>query len=167
MSEILTQVNVPYAFFAMVANLQPGRHRYTYELMSAALKLSGLAVMRFKHFFRVRRPADRSALVQPVLLTPNHGAYPAGHSTQCGFLAHVLKDLIGASRGADLDAQLDALALRISDNRVVAGVHFEEDMTAGLALGKELGDYFLRKAKVGGQSPLGWLWTKASNEQWI
>ena len=56
MSEMLTQVAVPYSFFAMVLNLQPGRHRFTYELMRAALNLSGIAVMQFKHHFKCAVP---------------------------------------------------------------------------------------------------------------
>jgi len=149
----------------MVANLQPGRCRWTYELMSAAMQLSGLAVMQFKQHFRVRRPADRSALVQPVLLTPSHGSYPAGHSTQSAFLAHILKDLVGNRRGNDLGPQLDALVKRIGENRGIAGVHYEADMTAGEDLGAQLGKYFLLKAKAG-NTPLGWLWQKTNQEQW-
>ena len=82
MAEILTQVTVPYSFFAMVLNLQPGRHRHTFELMSTVFRLSSTVVMQFKHHLRVRRPADRSPLVQPVLAVPGHASYPAGHATQ-------------------------------------------------------------------------------------
>ena len=143
--------------------------------MSAAMQLSGLAVMQFKHFFRVRRPADRSPLVQPVLLTPGHGSYPAGHSTQCGFLAAILADLAGNSFGADLGGQLDALAARIGQNRVVAGLHYQADIDDGLVLGKALAEkHFIPLAKPGKDAagnavvdtPLRWLWDQAASEQW-
>jgi membrane-associated phospholipid phosphatase len=171
MSEMLTQVVVPYSFFAMVLNLQPGRHRFTYELMRAALNLSGIAVMQFKHHFRVRRPADRSPLVQPILLTPGHGSFPAGHSTQCHFLAHILTDLIGTRMGNEVPGQLQLLADRIGENRVIAGVHYMADIDEGAKLGKALGAHFLTKAKPASSStppatPLQWLWKKADNEQW-
>jgi len=169
MSEILTQVTAPYSYFAMVLNLQPGRHRFTYELMQAALGLSGLTVMQFKHFFGTRRPADHSPLIQPMLLTPGHGAYPMGHATQCYFLATVLKDnaLAGTERGAETGKQLDALAYRVSENRVVAGVHYVADLAAGQTLGVALGNFFLGKAKanVGAPTtPLEWLWEQAIAE---
>jgi membrane-associated phospholipid phosphatase len=170
MNEILAQVTVPFAFFAMVLNLQPGRHRFTYELMSAALQLSGSAVMQFKHHFAVRRPADRSPLVQPVLLTPNHGSFPAGHATQCNLLAYILKELVGNRLGGDVVDQLFQLAARVGENRVIAGVHYDADITAGAILGKALAEYFLRKAKTpAGSTPktaLQWLWNKADSEQW-
>ena len=156
---------MPYAYFAMLLNLQPGRHRYTYELMAAALILSGIAVMQFKHHFRVRRPADHSPLVQPVLLTPSHGSYPAGHASQGNILAEVLNDLVGTKLGTDLKLQLKLLADRVGENRVVAGVHYEEDITAGEKLGRALGKHFLQQAKPpSSKKALRWLWSNAKAE---
>jgi membrane-associated phospholipid phosphatase len=177
MNEILTQITVPYAFFAMLLNLQPGRHSHVYELMAAALQLSGLVVMQFKHHFRVRRPADRSPLVQPVILTPGHGSFPAGHATQCHLLATILTRLVGnrlggdsTNPGGDVPAQLKMLADRIGENRVVAGVHYKEDIEQGAVLGNELAAYFLAKAIPAASTPPGtplqWLWNKANTEQW-
>jgi hypothetical protein len=166
LGEILTQVGVPYSYFAMLLNLQPGRHRYTYELMSAALILSGLAVMQFKHHFAVRRPADHSPLIQPVLLTPSHGSYPAGHASQSNILAEVLHELVRNKLGKNLKDQLDKLADRIGENRVVAGVHYVEDISEGGKLGRKLAKYFLGLAKAPGpkKTPLRWLWKKAVAE---
>jgi len=171
MGEILTQVAVPFSYFAMVLNLQPGRHRFTYELMQAALGLSGPVVMQFKHFFGTRRPADHSPLIQPMILTPGHGSYPMGHATQSYILATVLQDpaLATMERGAETGTQLDALAYRISENRVVAGVHYMDDLTAGQVLGTALGEYFLRKASANTgnpTTPLEWLWEQAIAEWW-
>jgi len=181
-NEILTQVAIPYAFFAMLLNLQPGRRRYTSEFMSAAMALSGIAVMQFKHHFRVRRPADHSPLIQPLLLTPSHGSFPAGHSTQSYFLLTILNSLVGnAVLGTELSGQMEALAKRIGDNRVVAGVHFPDDVdnthradNDGKGLGKALGQYFYQKAAIAGfnpatnlpapTTPLQWLWWKAQAE---
>jgi hypothetical protein len=168
LAEILTQVAVPYSYFAMLLNLQPGRHRCTYELMSTSLILSGIAVMRFKHHFRIRRPTDHSPLIQPVLLTPNHGSFPAGHSTQGGILVTVLNDLVGTALGTDLPKQLDALADRVGENRIVAGVHFKPDIAAGKTLGQELGQHFINKAKIAttatAKTALQWLWKNAALE---
>jgi membrane-associated phospholipid phosphatase len=122
--------------------------------------------MKFKHHFRVRRPTDHSPLIQPVILTPSHGSYPAGHASQGNILVKVLTDLVGSKLGTDLPNQLQLLADRVSENRVVAGVHFEEDMTAGKALGQALGTRFLALAKTTAvpTTALQWLWTQAAAE---
>jgi hypothetical protein len=170
LEEILTQVALPYSFFAMVLNLQPGRHSHTYELMSAVWKMSTLVVMQFKHHWGVRRPADRSAMVQPILITPGHGSYPAGHSTQSYFMAAVLKQLVtdapgGTGHNAEIGDQLDKLAWRIGENRIVAGLHFREDIVKGGTLGTDLAKYFLYRTTIA-DSALNWLWGKAKSEIW-
>jgi hypothetical protein len=74
-------------------------------------------------------------------------------------------------QGADVADQLEKLAQRISDNRVVAGVHFPEDMAKGADLGKQLALYFTymaTKPVAAGTDPTAvqWLWSKAKAE-WI
>jgi hypothetical protein len=170
MEEILAQVTLPYPFYAMVLNLQPGRHRFTYEVMAAVWRMSTVIVMQFKHCFGIARPADRSALIQPVLLTPGHGSYPAGHATQSNFVTYVLKKLLGNAVTNDLADQLDRLTLRIPENRVVAGLHYDEDNEAGAGLGTDLGAYFYAKCSNPGNVPpaqytaLQWLWANAGLE---
>jgi len=162
--DILAQVQVPYPFFARLLNLQPGRHRHTSELMSAVFRFSSTVVMQFKNHLKVRRPADRSPLVQPMLPTPGHGSYPAGHATQCHFAVAVLQELLkGKLVSADMGTQLELLADRIAENRIIAGLHYRPDNCAGKKLGKELAKHFLRRKEDPG-SALNWLWTKASME---
>jgi len=127
--------------------------------------------MQFKHYFRIRRPADRSQIVQPVLLTPSHGSYPMGHAAQSYLVAAVLKDLVvGNTANTDVETQLGRLAERISFNRVVAGVHYVEDLSAGKALGVALAAYFLNEAGAPTVPPaesttaVNWLWTRAKQE---
>jgi hypothetical protein len=121
--------------------------------------------MQFKHYFGIRRPADRSTLVEPMLLTPSHGSYPAGHSTQAHFAAEVLKKVIGIPVGSEKETVLTNLADRIGENRVVAGVHFQDDIDQGAVLGARLAKYFIHKSTVA-NSALNWLWTEATGEQW-
>ena len=163
MAEILTQVTVPYPFFAMVLNLQPGRHRFTFEMMAAAFNFASAVGQRFKHRFRVVRPADRSSLIQPVLLTPGHSSYPAGHAAQCHLVKVILAQLLDTLATLEIKSQLEALANRISENRVVAGLHFNVDNAQGKVLGEKLAGYFIDKSKVAG-SGLEWLWRRAKDE---
>jgi membrane-associated phospholipid phosphatase len=162
MGEILSQVTIPYPFFAMVLNLQPGRHRYIFELLAAAFNLAGAAGQVFKHHFRVARPSDRTPLIQPVLQTPGHGSYPAGHATQCHLAKAVLVELLTA--GAETSEQLERLANRIGENRLVAGLHYPADIVQGKVLGEALALHFIAMAKVNNSS-LQWLWKKALDEK--
>ena len=169
LAEILTQVVVPYSFFASLLNLQPGRHRRTFEIMSVAATFASAIGQRFKHHFRVIRPADRSTLVQPLLQTPAHSAYPAGHATQSHLISDVLTALVGAAAASESAKQLERLADRIGENRVVAGVHYPVDIVEGRRLGKALAVHLLERAKVAqaAQPPmhaLAWLWREARKE---
>ena len=163
MPEILSQVYLPYPYFARLLNLQPGRHRYTYELMSAVFAFSSTVVMQFKNHLKVRRPADRSPLVQPMLPTPGHGSYPAGHATQCYFAANVLDALVQKKLGDDFSNQLQVLAKVIADNRVIAGLHYKPDNVAGEKLGNALAGLFFARKEVP-DSALNWLWEQAARE---
>jgi hypothetical protein len=123
--------------------------------------------MQFKHHFRVPRPADRSPLIQPMIQTPNHGAYPAGHSCQGYILSRVLQALVGnVVLGAELPTELDRLADRVGENRVVAGMHYAADITAGAQLGRDLAVRFLALANTGNAptTALEWLWAAAAAE---
>ena len=160
LGEILSQVVIPYPFFAMVLNLQPGRHRYIFELLAAAFNLAAAAGQVFKHHFRVARPADRTPLIEPVVQTPGHGSYPAGHATQCHIAKAVLAELFNRKAGTETFDQLEKLANRIGENRVVAGLHYPTDIAQGKVLGEALGAHFIAMAKVT-DSALKWLWGEA------
>jgi hypothetical protein len=69
-----------------------------------------------------------------------------GHATQAFAVAHVLKELLQDAISpkplwADWVTQVDRVAYRVSENRVVAGVHFPVDTWAGAELGVVLGRY--------------------------
>jgi membrane-associated phospholipid phosphatase len=82
----------------------------------------------------------------------------------------VLRDLVGAPANSETDVQLSRLAERISESRVVAGVHYPEDITTGKALGLALADYFEHKAAqptvitAPATSAVDWLWKRAYAE---
>ena len=163
-AEILAQVSPPFTFFAAVLNLQAGRRRRTFELMATANTFASVAVQQFKHAFRIIRPADRSSLIQPMVATPGHGSYPAGHSTQGEILRQVLASLLSLAPGSERYGQLLRLADRIGENRIVAGLHYPVDISQGRVLGTALAAYFISQAAVA-NTPLQWLWKQAKAEQ--
>jgi hypothetical protein len=102
---------------------------------------------------------------------------------QCHLLAEILIVLVGnrlggttqaasganpPAPGGDTPRQLRDLAWRISENRVVAGVHYMADIVEGKRLGEDLARYFITKVtpdSSGAKTPLQWLWTQAKREQ--
>jgi membrane-associated phospholipid phosphatase len=147
-SEIQSQITEFFPFFATVCHLHPDRSRFTLELLTA-LRFAVVATqMRVKHALAMPRPVDYSAQIMPMIQTPGHSTFPAGHAVESFMFATVLakltagreKQLYGSDRR--FRDKLMWLAARISINRVVAGVHFPVDIAAGMVLGLQLGRYF-------------------------
>jgi hypothetical protein len=147
-SEILAQLGPPTAFWSTVLYLHPDRTRYTLELLETALRLANFAEMRLKQGLSCRRPIDYSPQIQPMILTPGHGALPSGHATEAFMIAYILWRLRrqhDAATDGRWCEQLMRQASRIAINRTIAGVHFPADSIAGQMLGLALGRYFVHR----------------------
>jgi membrane-associated phospholipid phosphatase len=150
-AEILAQVVPQAAHWSSIAALSQEHHRYTWELIGFGLRFAMMMVMRLKYEFNVQRPCERSPVVQPVILTPGYTAYPSGHATEASFVAELLPLLAGdpthpcadkpLDRQDGMARQLNRLAFRIAQNRVVAGLHYPVDSIAGHVLGAMLARY--------------------------
>jgi hypothetical protein len=150
MAEILSQIDNQTAFIAAITGLNVQRHRWTFEWLGAALSLVIPVEVRFKHALGCHRPVEFSPQVQPIITSPGHGTYPMGHAAQAFMLADVVSDLLDLP--PESVEQLRRLAVRISINRVVAGVHFPADAHAGEVLGKLMAQYFLAKCGRGSKT---------------
>ena len=155
-SEILMQVNDTWSFWATILPLGADKTPATTRLMMIAHEFAIQVHMRFKHEFACARPEEYSPQVQPMIRTPGHGTYPMGHGCEAAMTAAILSAVTQPTTQPTtqpaawngLVLQMQALANRIGDNRIVAGLHFQIDLEAGLALGKWLGDYFISCCKL-------------------
>jgi hypothetical protein len=154
-AEILSQIKGIDVFFGNLAPLHPERHRFTLELLAAFYRALVSAEMRIKHALAVPRPVEFSPQILPMIQTPGHGSFPAGHAAESFMMATVLSALMKVKqpRYADWNERLARLAARISVNRVIAGMHFPVDLAAGFVLGITVGGYFLALAE-GKEEPL-------------
>nr|WP_281060754.1 phosphatase PAP2 family protein [Rhizobium sp. NXC24] len=149
-TEILVQRDGPAAFLASIAYIAPNRARWTLELLGAVFRLAQFVEFRMKHALACRRPMEYSPQIQPMILTPEHGSLPSGHSTESFAMAIVLVQLLRASTNPVYEQHTYAIQLlrqaaRVAVNRQVAGVHFPVDSAAGALLGLTLGQYFCRR----------------------
>lgn len=142
MTEIVSQVVPQIPHWISICNLHPQRTPKTIELIETALKLAVLVVMRFKQALACPRPIEYSPNLQPILLTPGYSALPSGHATESHLVARLLRELLDQPSICPLAEQLDALAARITENRVIAGLHFPIDGAAGRMLGDTLAGFF-------------------------
>ena len=146
--EILTQIKGIEIFLGRGSPVHPERHRRTLELLDAFFRAIVSVEMRIKHGLAVPRPMEFSPQIMPMIQTPGHGSFPAGHAAESFMLATVLSAVMqkGNQRYSDWSEWLARLAARISVNRVIAGVHFPVDLAAGLTLGLTMGRYFIALA---------------------
>ena len=160
-SEILAQVVPQTAAWSAIAGLTPERHRYTLELLGAGLRFATNTCQRIKWQLSVPRPVELNPTIQPMILTPGFSAFPSGHATEAFFAAELLHLLMTPTKAdaptdnvmekentASLRCQLLRLAYRVSENRVVAGLHYPMDSIAGQALGIALARFFVFRAGI-------------------
>ena len=154
--EIQSQIPQLVTYWTSIAGLRPDRHRWTMELLGAAVRFAIAVELRFKHALALARPVELSPKVQPMIQTPGHSSYPSGHSTEAHCAARLLMALRGVDdQGDDLGAMLLRQAARIAVNRTVAGVHYPVDSRAGQVLGTCLAEYIVSRCADPALGPLG------------
>lgn len=134
LAEILVQTSALWPFWTSITHVVPGQAPRTAELMAVVQAVGSHLGQQFKHHLAVPRPTDLSASVQPCITTPGHGAMPSGHAIAAFAALRLLKHLLSNSVTGGTDTvgiALDRTARRIAANRVVAGLHFPLDNSAG------------------------------------
>jgi hypothetical protein len=158
LTEIAAQVVPPFAFWCAALPLHPDRMPRTIELIQLTLTLCSFAEQRFKHALAVPRPQYFNPKVMPAILTPGHGSLPSGHATEAFAVSTVLHRLLFgqavSEEAKNAQKMLLALAARIANNRMVAGLHTPIDTSAGRMLGTVLARYLIARC-VGGEATTG------------
>ena len=158
-AEILAQVGEIMSFIGQPLSLHTGRHRWTMEYLFAAVGGIIEAYKGIKLVFAVRRPYEMSPLIQPMITTPAHSAFPSGHSMEAFAMAEVLAQIVAprdeifaaaAPSQPTWRQQMMLQATRVAVNRTVAGVHYPIDMMAGAMIGRAMGEYVMARAKATG-----------------
>ncbi|MBN8502977.1 MAG: phosphatase PAP2 family protein [Burkholderiales bacterium] len=135
--EIIAQAGAAMPFLLAVAAVPWERRPRSLEFLAAALAFQQALQQRVKHMLGCARPHHLRPDLMPHVEVPGHASLPSGHAGE----SHLVAALIGhwMRRRFTRDprpAMLDRMALRIAENRVVAGVHFPVDSMAGRLLGQ-------------------------------
>lgn len=96
-----------------------------------------------KQVWQRPRPPLLDARIKPCVHLPKSGSYPSGHSTQAFLWAGLLAEVFPEHRAA-----LRERAELVAWSRVIGGVHYPTDITAGRMLGDRLAVEFLKRPAV-------------------
>ena len=113
-------------------------HPQTFLLMKLMARVGEFAMVQLKlqypnlagaappPYWYQPRPNQVCATLYPPVPVPGHPAYPAGHALIARLTSDCLTDLLPGYA-----QPLAALAARVGINRMIAGLHYREDIDAG------------------------------------
>ncbi|MGO6780889.1 phosphatase PAP2 family protein [Rhizobium ruizarguesonis] len=128
----------------------PNAHRiYTYLTM--AMYDATIAAWESKYFYNRPRPSEAEATLPTALPTPRSPSYPSEHAAAAGAAATVLSYFF-----PDEASSFQAMAEEAAQSRVLAGVQFPSDSSAGLELGRRVAEQVIARAKADGSDAV---WT--------
>jgi hypothetical protein len=98
----------------------------------------GALIMQLKNHYQRARPYQYALYgnqkLHPYETFSGHTpSYPSGHATQIYFLCKVI-----ATHYEEKAKELDALAKRVADSRVIMGIHFPSDNDFGFSIAQTL-----------------------------
>jgi hypothetical protein len=115
-------------------NMTNGSHPKTFLLMKLAARVGELTMITLKRRNpHQARPSQFCPTLFPPVPVPGHPTYPAGHAVIGQLTTECLADVVPEHRIA-----LEKLAERCGFNRVIAGLHFRQDIDVGLAAGRQI-----------------------------
>ena len=150
-----------------------GRRPHTQLLIYTGVTIGKMVAMYWKSQFNRARPSQVFPLLLPPISVPAHPSYPSGHATQSHLIAELVAGTLPGILGNAIRPTLKAMAVRIAENREIAGLHYESDSEAGRELAENIAPMILNlsafkdmkkgdKVKEGVKSGVASEWTGIS-----
>ena len=105
-----------------------------FALMNASIFDALIGCWDAKYTYWFIRPYQATS-ISTSLAAPNHPAYPSGHSCVSAAAATVLSHFF-PSNAADLTNRVNEAGM----SRIIAGIHYRFDITAGNQIGKAVAE---------------------------
>jgi membrane-associated phospholipid phosphatase len=124
-----------------------------YMYMTLAMYDATIAAWESKYFYNRRRPSEADHHLPTALPVPNSPSYPSEHAAAAQAAAAVLAYFLPAEASS-----FQTKAEQAGWSRVLAGLQYPSDYTAGLALGRRVAEQVILKSQLdGSQTP--WIGT--------
>jgi hypothetical protein len=129
------------SYWLGMLQISPARNPATYLMMRVGRRIGEHVVMCLKGYFRSPRPSQVCPAIVPMIDPPGTPSFPAGHAVQAYLISCLLAHSLPNIPQQDLrdpdepKGPLFDLAHRVSENRIVAGLHYPTDIKAGRAVG--------------------------------
>jgi membrane-associated phospholipid phosphatase len=111
-----------------------------FALMHAATMDALIACWEAKYHYWYLRPSHADPAISLAFTLPNFPSYPSGHSCASSAAARVLTHFF-PDRGGELTGWVNDAGL----SRILAGIHYRFDVTAGQALGRSVADWAISR----------------------
>ena len=128
-------------------NTVPPSASRLYAYLSIAQYDALVAIYRSKYRYNRVAPVKRDARLQPLVEAPADPSYPSEHAAVAAASTEILKFFY-----PDESANLDAKANQDEQSRLIAGVSYPSDLTAGETLGRAVAQKVLDRARADGAS---------------
>jgi membrane-associated phospholipid phosphatase len=144
-AEIIDQddANGAINYWLGMLKIDPARHPATFLMVHIGRRIGEHISMCLKGDFTCPRPSQMSPAITPMIDPPVTPSFPAGHAVQSYLISYLLAYslpnlplhiLPATSHYSDATGPLFDLAFRVSENRIVAGIHYPVDIDAGKAV---------------------------------
>jgi membrane-associated phospholipid phosphatase len=116
-----------------------------YALETVAQHDATIACWDSKYTFLELRPPQADSTITPVFAIPQHPGFPSGHACASGASAAVMSYLFPVDASA-----LKTMAMDAGNSTFDALIHTQLDVSAGLALGGQVGQAVVTRAQADG-----------------
>ena len=134
----------PLATFHALPSRRHSSSRFA-TLIAASIFDAFIASQDAKYTYWYIRPPQLEPAIVPLFPVPNHPSYPSNHSTFSATRSEMLAYLF--PKRAEL---VRAVGKEAGDSRIWAGIHYQNDNAAGVALGKAVVQKFIAWASSDG-----------------